>query len=111
MSDTPEVAPATPAEAPATAEVPAAEAQAPAVEENATQAVEVTQAQPSNTPTEPTFVEQVEERVVDIFEAASRLVDLVEGHRVVGDAEVGAAVADVKQAIAAAVPATDAPEA
>lgn len=118
MSDeaTPEVAPVTPApetEAPATADAAAVEAPTPAPETEAAPApaVEVTQAQPSSATTEETFVEEVVEKVVDIFEAASRLVDLVEGHRVVGDAEVAAAVADVKQAVAAATPATDAPAA
>ena len=114
MSDeAPEVAPVTPAPA----EVPAAPdaapaAPAPEADAPAVPAVEVTQVQPSSAQEE-TFVEEVVSEFVNIFDGAKRLVELVEQHRSIGDADVAAAVADVKQAVAAndPQPATDAPEA
>jgi PBP1b-binding outer membrane lipoprotein LpoB len=118
MSDVaPEVPAAAPTEAaPATAapaEAPAPAADAPATPEPApAPAVEVVAQQPSSASEEDTFVEDVVEKFVDIFDAAKRLVELVEQHRTIGDGEVTAAVADVKSAVAANAPAeTDAPEA
>ena len=84
-------------------EVPAQPvAEAPAVE-----ATPVEQQQPSNAAADEqkSFVAEVEEKVVDIFEAAKRLVGLVEQHRTIGDAEVSAAAADVKAAVEANAPA------
>lgn len=89
MSDeAPEVAPVTPAPA-----------EAPATPESIGDDAE-------------TFIEEVTEKFVNIFDAAKSLVELVEQHRSIGDEDVAAAVADVKQAVAAyPQPATDAPKA
>lgn len=69
--------------------------------------VPVVQQQPSNAKDE-SFVAEVEEKVVDAVEAVKRLIGLVEQHRTIGDAEVGAAVADVKSTLPADEPPAEA---
>ncbi len=64
-------------------------------------AEEIVQQPASSAVASESFVAKVEEKVVDIFEAAARLVGLVEGHRTAGDREVAEAIADVKSVLPA----------